>query len=105
MAMDDEAAIEAVETSAAPNKAATEANAFGSSQPDAMDEEARFAEDGVEGSLEALVDFESKVSARRLTLQIQVKVSIDLLKTPVNRVDEFQAFNESILGFIAANKA
>jgi hypothetical protein len=40
-------------------------------------------------------DFESK---------IQVKTTLDLLKTPINRIDEFQAFNESILGFIAANK-
>ena len=29
---------------------------------------------------------------------------MDVLKTPINRIDEFQAFNESILSFIAANK-
>jgi hypothetical protein len=29
---------------------------------------------------------------------------LDVLKTPINRIDEFQAFNESILSFIAANK-
>lgn len=40
-------------------------------------------------------DFESK---------IQVKTTIDQLKTPINRIDEFQAFNESILGFINTNK-
>ena len=62
-------------------------------------------EDKVKNEVEEMDEFETKVSFSTFTnIQVELKSTIDLLKTPINKVDEFDAFNATVRNFANVNQ-
>ena len=71
---------------------------------DMNDEEGKDDEEKIKQEIDEIDEFETKVSDELLMFQIELKSAIDLLKTPINKVDEFDAFNATVRNFANVNQ-